>query len=62
MAGWGISCDASEKEKLKAEFADYLHELSSVGEISYENYSELFDFGMGLLDKMYEVGKKGSAK
>lgn len=58
MGNWGISKNAPENEKLKSEMADYLSGLNSVGEISYSTYSELYDFSMGLLDKMYELGKK----
>ncbi|WP_268884637.1 MULTISPECIES: hypothetical protein [Bacillus amyloliquefaciens group] len=32
---WGISSDATNKEKLKAEMADYLNGLNSAGEISW---------------------------
>lgn len=56
MSGWGISNTASPKETLKSEMADYLHGLNSTGEIDYSVYSALFDFAMGLLDKMYELG------
>ena len=55
---WGISPNASEKEKLKAEFADTINGYNSCGEISYSVYSELFDIGMGLLDAIYEQGKR----
>lgn len=58
MGSWGISENATPKEKLKSEMADYLHGLNSTGEISYSAYSEIFDFSMALLDKMYELGKK----
>ncbi len=43
---WGISENASEKEKLKAEVNDYLHGLNSVGKIDYKAYSELYDVCM----------------
>lgn len=55
---WGISPKASEKEKIKSEFADYLNGLNSCGVIDYSTYSEMFDIGMDLLDRMYEQGKK----
>lgn len=55
---WGISQNATKKEKLKSEMADYLNGLNSVGEISYSVYSEAFDFSMDLLNKMYELGRK----
>ena len=54
MAGWGIESTATPKEKLKAEMADYLHGLNATGEISYSTYSELFDFSLDLLNKMYD--------
>lgn len=55
---WGISENATPKEKLKSEMADYLNGLNSTGVIDYTTYSEAFDFSMELLDKMYELGKK----
>lgn len=55
---WGISPNASEKEKLKAEMNDFLMGKNSCGKIDYSVYSELYDFSMELLDKMYELGKK----
>lgn len=57
MGNWGISDDATEKEKLKSEYADYLGGLNSCGEIPYTVYSEAFDMGMDLLERMYELGK-----
>ena len=57
MGNWGISSNASNKEKLKSEFTDYINGLNSCGEISYSEYCALFDFGVNLLDKMYELGK-----
>ncbi|MCV0023508.1 hypothetical protein [Bacillus sp. XT-2] len=54
---WGISPDATNKEKLKAEMADYLNGLNSTGEISCAVYSEVFDVSMNLLDQMYDLGK-----
>lgn len=58
MAGWGISPKASAKEKIKSEYADILHGYNSCGVIDYNHYSELFDIGMELLDRMYEQGQK----
>lgn len=60
MGSWGISPNATPKEKLKAEMADLLHGLNSVGEIDYSTYNEIFDFSMDLLDKMYVLGKEDS--
>ena len=57
MAGWGIESTATPKEKLKAEMADYLHGLNATGKISYSTYSELFDFSLDLLNKMYDLAK-----
>lgn len=57
MGNWGIAKTATPKEKLKAEYADYLNGLNSVGEISYSTYCELYDIGTNLLDKMYDLAK-----
>ena len=54
MGGWGISENASEKEKLKAEINDYFYGLNVVGMIDYIAYSELYDVCMPILDKCYE--------
>lgn len=55
--GWGISDTASDKEKIKAYYNDILMSKNSVGKISYIVYSQLYDIGIELLDKMYVVGK-----
>lgn len=57
MGNWGIASTAPENEKIKAEMSDYLNGLNSVGKIDYITYSEMWDFSMELLDKMYELGK-----
>ena len=57
MSNWGISPNASEKEKIKADYADILHGMNSTGAIPYDVYSDLFDDGMELFDRMYEQGK-----
>ncbi|APQ78862.1 MULTISPECIES: hypothetical protein [Clostridium] len=57
MGNWGISETAAPKEKIKSEMADFLNGLNSVGEISYSTYSEIFDFSMDLLDRMYDLAK-----
>lgn len=57
MGNWGISPNASEKEKIKADYADILHGMNSTGAITYDVYSDLFDYGMELFDRMYEQGK-----
>lgn len=57
MASWGISPLAEEKEQVKEEYAGFLGGINAVGEIPWATYSELFDIGMDLLDRMYELGK-----
>lgn len=52
--GWGISSNASKKEKLKAEMNDYLHGLNSVGKIDYRAYSDLYDVCMPILEECYD--------
>jgi hypothetical protein len=54
---WGIAKTASEKEKIKAEFADILHGLNSTGVIDWATYSLLFDTSHDLFDKMHALGK-----
>lgn len=51
---WGISENASEKEKLKADVNDYFKGLNSCGRIDYKTYSELYDICMPILDKGYD--------
>lgn len=58
MGNWGISPNAPQKEKIKSEYADYLNGLNCSGDITYDVYSEAFDFGMALLDEMYKLGEK----
>jgi hypothetical protein len=55
---WGIAKIATEKEKIKSEFADFLHGLNSCCDIDYNAYSQIFDYAMELFDQMYEQGKK----
>ena len=55
---WGIAKTATEKEKIKSEFADLLHELNSCGAIDVYIYDALWNSTMPLFDKMYEQGKK----
>ena len=50
---WGISDNASEKEKLKAEINDFFCGLNSVGDIDYEAYSQIYDAVMPIIDDMY---------
>ena len=51
---WGISENASEKEKLKAEINDYFKGLNSCCFIDYIAYCELYDACMPIIDEMYE--------
>lgn len=51
---WGISENASEKEKLKSEINDFFHGLNSTCEIDYEAYSKIYDVVMPIIDDMYE--------
>ena len=51
---WGISENASEKEKLKAEINDYFKGLNSVGDIDYRAYSEIYDAVMPIIDEMWD--------
>ncbi len=37
--------------------ADFLNGLNSVGKISYSTYSQIFDFSMDLLDRIYDLTK-----
>lgn len=55
---WGIAPRATENEKIKAEFADFLHGLNSCAKIDYETYSKIFDVGMSLLDRMHALCEK----
>lgn len=57
---WGISPNASKKEKIKAEMNDYLMGQNSCGIIDYTTYSEMYDFTMELLDRMYAQGLEDS--
>lgn len=59
---FGISMNASEKEKIKDEFNDFIKGLNSTTIIDYKTYSELYDFCMPLFDKMYELGRKSIKK
>jgi hypothetical protein len=51
---WGISENASEKEKLKAEVNDYFKGLNSVGMIDYIAYCKLYDVCMPILEEGYD--------
>lgn len=54
MGGWGISENASEKEKLKAEVNDYFHGLNAVAMIDWIAYSKLYDVCMPILEECYD--------
>ena len=54
---WGISPNATEKEKIFADFADFLNGLNSAGGLSYHHYSQIFDIGRKLADEEYEQGR-----
>lgn len=58
MGNWGINPNASEKEKLKSRWADFMNGENCCGIIDYKTYCEYFDYGMKLLDEMYELGKR----
>ena len=51
---WGISENASEKEKLKAEINDFLCGLNSTCAIDFVAYHKLYDAVMPIIDEMYE--------
>ena len=55
---WGISENASEKEKLKAEVNDYFHGLNAVGMIDYIAYCKLYDACMPVLEECYDRMQK----
>lgn len=55
---WGISPNASEKEKLKADVNDYFHGLNAVGKIDYRAYCELYDVCMPILEECYDRMEK----
>lgn len=55
---WGISENASDKEKLKAEVNDYFKGLNSVGMIDYITYCELYDVCMPILEEGYDRMEK----
>lgn len=46
-----------EHVKIKAEMAEYINGLNSRGQIDYDTYSEAYDVIMGLLDRMYSLGR-----
>lgn len=46
-----------EIEKIKGDFESYLNGLNMVGEISYSQYSKLYDEGTKQMQRAYELGK-----
>ena len=59
---WGISENATEKEKLKAEVNDFFKGLNSCGMIDWICYSKLYDACMPILDEGYERMQKEKAE
>lgn len=55
---WGVSENASEKEKLKLEVNDYFKGLNSCGIIDYIAYSKLYDICMPILEECYDRMKE----
>ena len=51
---WGISDNASEKEKLKAEINDFFCGLNSTCAIDYKAYGQIYDAVMPIIDDMYK--------
>ena len=52
-----IEVIGKEIEKIKGDFESYLNGLNMVGEISYSQYSELYDEGTKQIQRAYELGK-----
>lgn len=52
-----IVVTGKEIEKIKGDYESYLNGLNMVGEISYSQYSELYDEGTKQIQKAYELGK-----
>ena len=57
-----IEVVGKEIEKIKGDFESYLNGLNMVGEISYSQYSELYDEGTKQIQKAYELGKSDLEK
>ena len=51
-----IEVTGTEVEKIKGEFESYLSGLNMVGEISYSQYSKMYNVGTKLIQKSYETG------
>lgn len=54
---WGISQNATEKEKIFADFNDSLNGMNSADGLSYHHYSCIYDIGRKLADKEYQQGR-----
>lgn len=52
-----IVVTGKEIEKIKGDFESYLNGLNMVGEISYSQYSELYDEGTKQIQRAYELGE-----
>ena len=57
-----IEVVGKEIEKIKGDFESYLNGLNMVGEISYSQYSELYDEGTKQIQRAYELGKSDLEK
>ena len=53
-----IKDSANELVKMRQEYLDDLDGMNKVGEINYEQYSELFDMIVECSDKAYNLGKE----
>lgn len=54
---WGISPNATEKEKIFADFNDSLQGINSEYGLSYYLYSNIYNIGRKLADKEYQQGR-----
>lgn len=54
---WGISENATEKEKIFADFSEILNGINSADGLSYNQYSCIYDIGRELADKEYQQGR-----
>lgn len=52
-----IEVVGKEIEKIKGDFESYLNGLNMVGEISYSQYSNLYDEGTKQIQRAYELGR-----
>ena len=51
-----------EKGIIIADYTDELNWLNNTAQIEYSIYSNLFDLGVELLDRMYELGLKDGSE